>query len=50
MRKVEIVIKDGELYALRDDGVLLNILVDVYNSPVYGNLIVINSEELEELK
>lgn len=39
--EVKIVIADGTLYAQREDGALLNILVDVYDCPLYGKLKVV---------
>ena len=39
--EVKIVIVDGTLYAQRKDGTLLNILVDVFDCPVYGKLKVV---------
>lgn len=38
MEKVDIVIINGFLYARKDDGTMLSILVDVHDSPVYGDL------------
>ena len=40
MERVEIVEKDGCLYAMKEDGTMLDILVNVYESQFYGNLMV----------